>query len=249
MDDKSIIIVEDDEITALNLKISLEKHGYTIAAVCDNIKDAKNKINTFSPGIVIIDISLDESTDGIELAKEVRANHNIPFIFLTSYSDNEIISKAKLTEPYGYIVKPFDPSSLHATIQMALFKHDVEKNRKNDITSLKIDKLNLEKLLYAKRATDEPIVPFGGDYHLDISICETFYRGKKIKLTKKENAFLRLLVAQLGLVVSFDQAMNYVWDENGATENSVRTLVWRLRNKLEVDIIKNASGIGYYIEE
>ena len=132
---------------------------------------------------------------------------------------------------------------------MALFKYDVEKSRKDDISSLKMDKLNLEKLLYSKRATDEPIVPFGGDYHLDISICETFYKGKKIKLTKKENAFLRLLVAQLGLVVTFEQAMNYVWDENGATENSVRTLVWRLRNKLEVDIIKNASGIGYYIEE
>ncbi len=84
---------------------------------------------------------------------------------------------------------------------------------------------------------------------MDISICETFYKEKKIKLTKKENAFLRLLVAQLGIVVSFEQAVNYVWDGNKATENSVRTLVWRLRNKLETDIIKNASGIGYYIEE
>jgi len=249
MNDKNIIIVEDDEITALNLKISLEKHGYKIVAMSDEIKDAKSKIGKFLPQIIIIDISLQESNDGIELAKEVRSKYNIPFIFLTSYSDDDIISQAKLTEPYGYIVKPFDPNSLHATIQMALFKYDVEKSRKDDISSLKIDKLNLEKLLYSKRATDEPIVPFGVDYHLDISICETFYKGTKIKLTKKENAFLRLLVAQLGLVVSFEQAMDYVWDENGATENSVRTLVWRLRNKLEVDIIKNASGIGYYIEE
>jgi DNA-binding response OmpR family regulator len=249
MNKSNIIIVEDDEITALNLKISLEKQGYKVVAMCDNIVDAKNKINTFLPEIIIIDISLQESDDGIELAKSIKDRHNIPFIYLTSYSDDDIISKAKLTEPYGYIVKPFDPNSLHATIQMALFKYDVEKNRNNDISLLKMDKLNLEKLLYSKKAKDEPIVPFGHDYHLDISICETFYKGKKIKLTKKENAFLRLLVAQLGLVVTFDQAMNYVWEESGATENSVRTLVWRLRNKLEVDIIKNASGIGYYIEE
>ena len=249
MDNKNIIIVEDDEITALNLKISLQKHGYNIIAMCNNIEDAKSKINTFLPEIIIIDISLQESTDGIELAKHIREMHNIPFIYLTSYTDDDIIAQAKFTEPYGYIVKPFDPCSLHATIQMAIFKYDVEKDRKEDISSLKIDKINLEKLLYSKRASDKPIVPFGGVYHLDISICETFYKGKKVKLTKKENAFLRLLVAQLGLVVSFEQAMNYVWDENGATENSVRTLVWRLRNKLEVDIIKNASGIGYYIEE
>ena len=249
MEKNSIIIVEDDEITALNLKLSLQKHGYNIVAMCDNQPEAKNKISAYNPDIIIIDISLQESSDGIELAKTIRKKHNIPFIFLTSYSDEAIINKAKQTEPYGYILKPFDPNSLHVTIQMALFKFDMENERKEDIDSLKIDKLNLEKLLYSKRASDKPIVPFGNKYHLDISICETFYNGKKIKLTKKENAFLRLLVAQLGLVVSFEQAMNYVWDESGATENSVRTLVWRLRNKLETDIIKNASGIGYYIEE
>ncbi len=249
MNDKNIIIVEDDEITALNLKISLQKHGYNIIGTCDNITDAKDMIQRFPPEILIIDISLQKSNDGIELAKDIKAKHNIPFIYLTSYSDDDIISQAKMTEPYGYIVKPFDPNSLHATIQMALFKYDAEKDRKEDISLLKIDKINLEKLLNSKRTSDEPIVPFGGDYHLDISVCETFYKGKKIKLTKKENAFLRLLVAQLGIVVSFKQAMDYVWDENGATENSVRTLVWRLRNKLELDIIKNASGIGYYIEE
>ena len=244
-----IVIVEDDEITALNLSMSLQKHGYNIVATCDNVQDAKNKINSLKPNLTIIDISLQDTNDGISLAKDIREKYNIPFIFLTSHSDDNIISQAKLTEPYGYIVKPFDPSSLHATIQMALFKFEVENTRNDDISSLKTDKVNLEKLLYSKRSTDKPIVPFGGKYHLDISICETFYDNKKIKLTKKENAFLRLLVAQLGQVVSFQQATNYVWDENGATENSVRTLVWRLRNKLATDIIKNASGIGYYIEE
>lgn len=249
MDKHKIIIVEDDEITSLNLNMSLQKHGYSVVAVCDSTTQAKHKVSSHNPDLIIIDISLDESNDGIELAKYIKEKHQIPFIYLTSYSDDDIIAQAKLTEPYGYIVKPFDPGSLHATIQMALFKYEQENQRKENIDSLKVDKINLEKLLYSKRSSDKPIVPFAEDYHLDISICETFYKGKKIKLTKKENAFLRLLVAQLGLVVSFEQAMNYVWDENGATENSVRTLVWRLRNKLETDIIKNASGIGYYIEE
>ena len=250
MDKSKVVIVEDDEITSLNLSISLQKHGYSLVAMCDNALQAKNKIAIHNPDVIIIDISLQESNDGIELAKAIKEKHDIPFIFLTSYSDDDIISQAKLTEPYGYIVKPFDPGSLHATIQMTLFKYQQESKTKTKIDSPKIDKLNLEKVLYSKRSSDEPIVSFGGgDYCLDISICETFYKGKKIKLTKKENAFLRLLVAQLGSVVSFEQAMNYVWDEHGATENSVRTLVWRLRNKLATDIIKNASGIGYYIEE
>lgn len=244
-----IIIVEDDEITALNLNMSLTKQGYNVVAMFDNAEEAKANITRLNPNLIVIDISLQESSDGIELAQHIRDNYNIPFIFLTSYSDDDIISLAKLTEPYGYIVKPFDPNSLHATIQMALFKYDLECKRKEDMKSLKVDKLNLEKLLYERRSSSEPIVEFGNGYHLDISICETFFQGQKIRLTKKENAFLRLLVAQLGSVVNFSQAMEYVWEDHGATENSVRTLVWRLRNKLQTDIIKNASGIGYYIEE
>jgi DNA-binding response OmpR family regulator len=245
----NIVIVEDDEITALNLNLSLKKHGYNVIVTCDNAIKAKTKIQTYKPDIIIIDISLDESNDGIELGNFIRKKFDIPFIYLTSYSDDDIISQAKITEPSGYIVKPFDPSSLHATIQMALFKHDIQNKRQENVNHKKVDKLHLEKLLQAKKSSDEPIVTFGKYYHFNITINETFYNGKKIRLTKKENAFLKLLIAQLGAVVSFEQAMNYVWEDNGATENSVRTLVWRLRNKLKTDVIKNASGIGYYIEE
>ncbi|MDF1878478.1 response regulator [Sulfurimonas sp. SAG-AH-194-C20] len=249
MDKPRIVIVEDDDITSLNLNMSLQKQGYSVVGVCDNALQAKHKISVTNPDLVIVDISLDKSNDGIELARVIRDKYNLPFIYLTSYSDDNIIDQAKETEPYGYILKPFEPNALHASIQMALFKFSQENKHKEDIHLLKVDNLNLEKLLYAKRSSDKPIVIFAQEYHLDISLSQTYYKDVKIKLTKKENAFLRLLVAQLGKIVSFEQAMNYVWEENGATENSVRTLVWRLRNKLPTDIIQNASGIGYCIEE
>ncbi|OHD97646.1 MAG: transcriptional regulator [Sulfurimonas sp. RIFCSPHIGHO2_12_FULL_36_9] len=249
MEKHTIIIVEDDEITALNLKLSLQKHGYDIIAVCDNAVQAREKIDEFKPNVIIIDISLQESNDGIELAKTIRQHYTIPFIYLTSYSDDDIIAEAIKTEPYGYIVKPFDPSSLHATIQMAIFKFEMENKRYEEINASKIDEQNIEKLLYAKREAERPIVLFGDNYYIDISKDEIFYNNEKIKLTKKENAILRLLVAKHGHVISFNHAIDYVWKDNGATENSIRTLVWRLRSKLPTDIIKNASGIGYYIEK
>ncbi len=249
MKNKRVLIVEDDEVTAMNLKMSLEKQGYNVVAVADDATSAKSKIKVYTPDILIIDISLQESDDGIKLAAYVREQQLMPFIFLTAHTDDHIIKDASMTEPYGYIIKPFDPANLHVTIQMALYKYHQEKKRSENLDLLKVDKLNLEKLLYNKKLSDKPIVPFGDGYHLDISVCETFCNNKKIKLTKKENAFIRLLVAQLGLVVTFDQAISYVWDEDGATENSVRTLVWRLRSKLPTEIIKNASGMGYYIED
>ncbi len=245
----SIIIVEDDEITALNLKLSLLKHNYDVIAVCDNAVQAKDKIDKYKPDVIIIDISLQESDDGIELAKTIKESYTIPFIYLTSYSDDEIISEAIKTEPYGYIVKPFDPSSLHATIQMAIFKFNMENKRFEEIDANKINEQNIEKLLYSKRESEKPVVNFGNGYHIDISKNHIFYNNEKLKLTKKESAILKLLVAKLGHIISFDQAIDYVWKDRGATENSIRTLVWRLRNKLPTDIIKNASGIGYYIEK
>lgn len=248
MEKHTIIVVEDDEITALNLKLSLEKHGYSVICLCDNTAQAIEALDTYKPNVIIIDISLQESNDGIELAKEIKSHYAIPFIYLTSYSDDEIISQAAKTEPYGYIVKPFDPSSLHATIQMAIFKFNVENKRYEEINTSKLDEESLEKLLYAKRESDKPIINFGDGYHINILKDEIFYKNEKIKLTKKESAILRLLVAKIGHIISFAQAIDYVWQESGATENSIRTLVWRLRNKLPTDIIKNASGIGYYLE-
>jgi DNA-binding response OmpR family regulator len=249
MNKEKILIVEDDEVTAMHLKMSLQKLGYEVLPVAENTMQARNKIKIYEPDAILLDISLQESTDGIDLAAHIRSKYAIPFIYLTSHAENEILDEAKVTEPYGYIVKPFDPKSLHSTIQMALYKFKEERKLKEDMNALKVDKEHLEKLLYTKKVTDQPLVPFADNYHLDISSCETFYNNEKIKLTKKENAFIRLLVAQLGLVVSFSQAMEYVWEDEGATENSVRTLVWRLRSKLPTDIIKNASGMGYYIEE
>lgn len=249
MESYKVMIVEDDEVTALNLRIALQNQGYEVVSVADMAVHVPNKIKVYAPEILLIDISLQKSDDGIELAQYVRNKHTLPFIFLTAHSDAHIIDEAKKTEPYGYIVKPFAPDSLHATIQMAMYKFQEECKRQESFEGLQNDKLSLEKLLYSRKVEDKPIVPFSNEYHFDISVCETFFQGKKIKLTKKENAFMRLLVAQLGMVVSFEQAINYVWEDKGATENSVRTLVWRLRNKLPTDIIYNASGIGYYLEE
>lgn len=249
MNKQKIIIVEDDEIMSLNLNLSLQKYGYTIVAVCDNIMQAKSKINTHKPDLLIIDISLNEISDGIKLGKFIRETHNIPFVYLTSYDDNETISQAKLTEPYGYIIKPFDPNSLHATMQIALFKFEMEQERNNNFNFMQTSKLNLKQLLQEKCTSEKTIIYFAEKYHLDLNAHTIFYDGLKIQLTKKENAFLHLLIAQLGIVVSFEQVVNYVWEDTNASENSVRTLVWRLRNKLKTDIIKNASGVGYYIQE
>lgn len=249
MSSTKVLIIEDDDVTALNLKMSLQKQGYEVIALADNSVSSLNKIKVYDPEVVLIDIALENNDDGIEIARFIRDKMPRPFIFLTAHSESDMLDKAKQTEPYGYIVKPFDPVNLHTTIQMALHRFKEEQKRISDTNELKNTQAHLEKLLYAKKLSDQPIIEFGDGYRHDISLGETFYNDQKIKLTKKETAFIRLMVAQLGSVVDFKQATNYVWNKGGATDNSVRTLVWRLRNKLPTDVIKNASGVGYYLEE
>jgi DNA-binding response OmpR family regulator len=243
-----VLIVEDDEVTALNLKLSLEKQNYDVIAVATNISEAKEAINNNSPDVIFIDIALQDSHDGIELGEYIHTNSYTPFIYLSAHSSENILADAKRTEPYGYIVKPFDPKSLHTTIQMALYKSKEDMKKASSIDELQSNQSKLEKLLYNKKFSDQNIIKFADGYHLDISLNEIFYKNKKLKLTKKETAFIQLLIAQLDQVVDFNQAVNYIWENKGATENNIRTLVWRLRNKLPTDIIKSSSGHGYYIE-
>lgn len=244
-----ILIVEDDSVSALNLKMSLENYRYDVIGIVSDTLSARNKIKIYNPDVVLIDIELQDDSDGIALAHFIRTQIPSAFIYLTSHSEQETLIMAQETEPYGYIVKPFDPVNLHTTIQMALYRFAEEQKRRENLSSLEHDKAHLEKLLYATKHSDASEVLFGGGkYRFDIALGETYYEDVKIKLTKKENAFIRLLLAQLGSVVDFDQAVDYVWPEKGASGNSVRTLVWRLRAKLPTDLIQNASGIGYYIE-
>lgn len=249
MSTTKVLIIEDDDVTALNLKMSLEKLDYTVLSLANEEMSAQNKIKIYHPDIVLIDIGLKRDEGGLEIANFIREKMPCPFIFLTAHSDTEMLTKAKRFEPFGYIVKPFDPTNLHTTIQMALHRFQADQKRSTDLNLLKKDKDHLEKLLYAKKLSTQSAVEFGDGYRHDISLGETFYKEDKIKLTRKENAFIHLLVAQLGSIVDFAQATSYVWGEEGASDNSVRTLVWRLRSKLPTDVIKNASGIGYYLEE
>ena len=249
MQNNKVLIVEKDQTTASELKIALQKQGYNIIAIVEDIVSAKNKIGFFTPDVVLIGITLHNHNDGIALASYMRKKFSIPFIFLTAHTDNDIIGDASKTEPYGYLIKPFNPIHLHATIQIAIYKSNQEKEKNANLTLLTTDNMNLKKLVYGKKILNAPALSFAKGYYFNTSTYETFYQGKRINLTKKENLLISLLVANLGLPVTFDQAITYIWGDDTSNEHSVRTLVWRLRNKLQTDIIKNVSGIGYYIED
>lgn len=121
MSEIRILIIEDDPIIASDIADYLNNVDYKVSGVAYNPNMAFEELKNNLPDLVLLDINLNSDKNGIDIADFIYQNLSIPFIFLTSYSNREVLNKAKITEPSGYIVKPFDEDDLFATIEIALY--------------------------------------------------------------------------------------------------------------------------------
>lgn len=122
-----ILVVEDKAITAEDLKETLEALGYDVAGVATSGEVALEFIAKTPLDLVLMDIVLDGKMDGIEAAQTIHDQFHIPVIYLTSYTNKNILERAKVTTPFGYLVKPFQEKELQATIEIALYKSQKER--------------------------------------------------------------------------------------------------------------------------
>ena len=127
-----ILVVEDEGIIAQDIKNCLENLGYNVPEVVFTGREAIEKAEQLRPDLVLMDIVLKGDIDGIETAAEIRRQYNIPIVYLTAYEDDKTLRRAKLTEPLGYILKPFEERYLRSSIEMALYKHKMESKLKEN---------------------------------------------------------------------------------------------------------------------
>ncbi|BAY95438.1 MULTISPECIES: hybrid sensor histidine kinase/response regulator [unclassified Tolypothrix] len=123
---EKILVVEDEIIIACDIKSCLEKAGYIVPAIAAHGKQAVEKAAEIHPDLILMDVMLKGDMSGIEAAAEIGHLFNIPVIYLTAYSDQTHLQKAKTTQPFGYILKPFEETQLITTIEIALNKHQIE---------------------------------------------------------------------------------------------------------------------------
>jgi two-component system cell cycle sensor histidine kinase/response regulator CckA len=127
MSDTRIMIVEDERIVAKDLQFRLEGLGYQVAAMASDGQDAIRQAKTARPDLVLMDIRIEGEMDGIQTAEVIRNDFDLPVVFLTAYADEATLSRAKITEPFGYILKPFEERELQSTIEIALYRHKAER--------------------------------------------------------------------------------------------------------------------------
>ncbi|NVO01484.1 MAG: response regulator [Bacteroidetes bacterium] len=119
-----ILIVEDESIVAKDIQNSLKKLGYIVPTIVSSGEKAIEEVEQTRPDLILMDIMLKGEMTGIEAANVIRERFDVPVIFLTAYADDNTLNKAKISEPYGYIIKPFKEKELQTTIEMAIYKHE-----------------------------------------------------------------------------------------------------------------------------
>ncbi len=118
-----VLVVEDESIVAMGIKHKLENMGHIVVEMVSSGENAVRAAREHNPDIILMDIVIKGDLDGIEAAQAIHEYSDIPIIYLTAYADDEMLMRARVTQPYGYIIKPFKSTELNANIQMALYKH------------------------------------------------------------------------------------------------------------------------------
>lgn len=137
MSNIKILIVEDEVLIAEDIASQLKNINFEVAGVAYDSEKALDMLNTRTPDAVLLDINIKGSMDGIEIGAILNEKYNLPFIYLTSYSDKATIERAKVTMPYGYIVKPFNENDLLTSLEMAVYRHaQVNKSELPELTKI-----------------------------------------------------------------------------------------------------------------
>ena len=122
-----ILVVEDDRVVARDIQHQLTRIGHTVVGVTPSGEDAVRLALESHPDLVLMDVRLEGALDGVDAAQQIRDRCQVPVVFLTAYADDETLERARVTEPFGYLLKPFEDSELRTVIEMALYKHAAER--------------------------------------------------------------------------------------------------------------------------
>jgi len=247
MSNKSILIVEDEAIIALNLKETLIDLGYHVCGIANNKCSTMKILEAgIKPDLILMDIYLKGPTTGIELAKLLRHTlPSAPIIFVTANSELSTIKNASSANAYGYLLKPIKDRELKANVEMALHKSASEKSMQVQLSKMEHVNQTLKKKLSQFQKGNSTLLTLKYGFVFDTEERTLYLKGTPVKLTAKEQEFLYLLASGRHGMVSREQIEHALWPDSPPGDGAFRSLLYRIRQKLHKNIIINSSNIGY----
>jgi len=219
-----ILIIEDDPIVALDLTLVLSEMGCDVIGVAKDKTSALALMETSATQILLCDINLQLPYTGIDIAKTIVQRFNTEVIYLTALEDIATVKAAVITNPCGYLIKPYRHVELHAMIQLAM--------QRSSINSASIE---------------SRILDLGEGYHYSKENGFISNGGKIYYLTKNEQKLLIYLSLHCHKIVPFEHIEHFIWTQKLVGEGSRRTLIHRLHTKLAYPIITVVQGRGCYL--
>ncbi len=227
MEKAQVLIVEDDGIVSIDIENRVKNMGYDVSAIVPSGEEVITKIKENTPDLVLMDIVLKGEMDGIEAADQIHSLFNIPVVYLTAYADDAILERAKATEPYGYIIKPFEDRELRSTIEMALYKHKSEKALREGEAKYRTLLENIPQKIFYKD-TNSVYLACNENYARDLNITpdeiigKTDYDFYPRKLAEKYRADDKRIVE---FVVQEEIEENYLKDGKEMIVQTVKSAV------------------------
>jgi DNA-binding response OmpR family regulator len=230
----SIVIVEDEMMAQRYLKDILSNFGIEKVEAFTNATDALEWLNLAKCDMLLADINLKGSIDGIQMAKQVLEKYDIPIIFITAYSDSTTLNDALSISPFGYIVKPFSQSDIELQIRVGYQKFLQYKSQMNGSGKITTESLKIIKI--------------NDEIEFSLTNNSIYKNGNQVYLPHKQNELVAILCKNLNTIVSYDQLEYMLWQDESHANSALRTLVYSIRSILpELQIISH-SKIGYSIK-
>jgi len=222
-----ILIVEDELIPANYLKKVLQKNGYEVVDILKNGKDVIKIVKELNPDVIFMDIMLEDNISGADVALEVyNYDTDIIIIFLTAYSDKEMVEFAVRSNAFAYLLKPYRDNEILATLELAkshLYTKEVNTKQFND-----------------------KIIELADGYIYDKELQRLFLNDKEVRLGPKAMHLIKLLCNNQNITLEIDDIIESLWDRE-TSKQTLRSLIHRIRQATSEKLILNVSKFGYKI--
>ncbi len=259
-----ILIVEDEIIVATDIQTTLLSLGYDVLDIVSSGEEAIQKVQELQPDFVLMDIRLQGELDGIQAAEAIAEKFSVPILFLTAYADQKTLERAKLTKPMGYILKPFEERDLYTTIEIALYRHQMEKQLSEKsqwlntvLTSIgdAVIASNLQNFVTFMNPVAETLTGWQQQDAVNQPLTEVFKIFDEITRSEIDSPIAQalqtgsiaylvdgaMLLSKNGTEIPIDQSAAPIRDANGAIQGSV--LVFRditEKKQIQQQLIHNA---------
>jgi DNA-binding response OmpR family regulator len=228
---QNVVIVEDEVITQRYLQDILSNNDVTISGCFDNAADTLDGLKDLACDMILMDINIKGSVDGIQLARKVLETYTIPVVFITAHNDDATLEELLELAPYGFISKPFSSKEVITTLKIAYKRYLIHSE--------------VAKTKTSEESTDIIINEY---YTYSLETLALYYDGQSIKLNNKQNKLLEILSKNLNNTVGYEVLISYLWDDDSIADSTLRTLVYSVRKLLPDLPIVSHSKVGYSLQ-